>query len=229
MNDFELDVLTRIAFGEEEPGDRDHLATILAQHPEAQRELDEMRLLCGDLGGLARVPEPQISFARVRHAIETADRPRRTFPVWSVLVGLAGAAAAFVVFTSLAKSPTVPIQAPTVASREPVPAPVAMAESSPENIDALVSDIMSTDMEPMAKPVRSVKAKARVAHRPSRPIVRRESPAVLAAPLATEFRPVEDANPESHSIVVVTGRPDPETGAARAFESTDSSSIEFRG
>lgn len=234
MTDFDHDVLTRIAFGEEEPGDREHFAELLTRHPEAQRELEDMQMLCGDLGVLARVPEPQISFARVRQAIESGKQPRRAFPFWTVMVGLAGAAAAFVLFSTLSKPATVAVNAPeTVATREAAPsasAPV-IVDVPAENFDSLVTDIMSTDAEPVSKAETFASVRPRVTRKAAKPVVRRKPvlmrqtmAALAAAPTLPEAEPQS-----SHPIVVVTSRPDPETGAARAFESPDSSNIEFRG
>ena len=260
MTELEQDVLTRIAFGEEEPGDRALLADILAKHPSAQAELDHMRMLFGDMNFVATIPPAQISFDRVRQAIESAGTPvrkRSSFPFWGTMLGAAGlaACAAIVVMVtsrSAITQPTGQVAHNTVRETPPVAKPPVVADLAPNNgrdlmddpdyaqtiEDLLTPGTVSTDSVSVADAAPKPNRHA-VSHRPParRPAPsRHRSTSDLNQPklLSTVVREAPSAAPAAeatskHPLVLVGERADPDTGAARATESTDSTVVEFRG
>lgn len=240
MTEHEQDVLTRIAFGEEEPGDKEALGRILSQHPEAHAELELMRTLCQDLGQAAVVPACQLDFARVGRAIEPCAPARRAVRLWLGFGGLTAAAAALGFFwlsrgfesrvptTSVAQSP------PVTAPREEV---VASFEGEPDLAELLAEESLAMGTDASATPVSAVRQVRRAAapalkrsvvstkaKKPVTSILAAPTPAAEAVPTSTS-----DPQPSARLVVLVGEHSDPTTGAAGAVESADPASLEFRG
>jgi hypothetical protein len=106
MNEFEYELMTRVAFGEEEPGDREKLEEIFDVNPHAREEFKEMQLAHAGLNDLKfAVPDCQYSSAQLKEALlhKGLHREKPTFSIpWSGVAGVAAACLiAFVVLKAV--------------------------------------------------------------------------------------------------------------------------------